>query len=356
MALPNAGVPLSLDDIHVEILGTTGTQVSLNDTDVRALISSTVGTQVSISDYYGASYNEFAGLIGASDTGDSFLYGFQTLNTGTNTVLGSEALHTFNNMRESTQSDMDALVASGQSSPNNTYHHIPGWKRKGSWTHPSESTTGYNLTSNSGGWSYTPTGISASTRVVTILEYRIYCRNTNDTSATNRFEDHNGLALGWDGLNFGGTTSSNDRNRMFSFEFNATDVNRGRAFNGNYSDKNNILNTRTTGRSTLTMMRADTLNGLYDVHYSNNGGSVVNATTGSANIITPTAWALHHLNSEEISTLGGTFGTCNQHSLCQGFLYVDRQISTTEMANVSSWLYNNSGVPNHTDETQYIKP
>ena len=353
MALPNAGVPLSLDDIHVEVLGTTGTQVSLNDTDVRALISSTAGTQVSISDYYGASYNEFAGLIGASDTGDSFLYGFQTLNTGTNTIVGSEGLHTFNNMRESTQSDMDALVASGQSSPSNTYYHIPGWKRKGSWTHPAESSGGYSLTSNSGGWSYAPTGISVSDRVITILEYRIYTRNTTDAL---RFEDHNGLALGWGGLNFnaGGT---NDRNRMYSFEFNTTDVNRGNAYNSSYSDKNNILNIRTAGRSTLTMMRADTLNGVYDVHYSNNGGSVVNARTGSASVRTVnSSWALHHLNAEEVSELGGNFGTCNQHTLCQGFLYVDRLISTTEMANVSNWLYNSSGVPNHTDETQYIKP
>ena len=53
MALQSSG-PISLDDIHVEVGGTTGTTVSINDTDVRNLISSTPGTQVSFNDYYGA--------------------------------------------------------------------------------------------------------------------------------------------------------------------------------------------------------------------------------------------------------------------------------------------------------------
>lgn len=53
MALQSSG-PISLDDIHVEVGGTTGTTVSINDTDVRNLISSTPGTQVSFDDYYGA--------------------------------------------------------------------------------------------------------------------------------------------------------------------------------------------------------------------------------------------------------------------------------------------------------------
>lgn len=54
MALQTSGV-ISLDDIHVEAGGTTGTTVSLNDTDVRNLISSTPGTVVSFDDFYGAS-------------------------------------------------------------------------------------------------------------------------------------------------------------------------------------------------------------------------------------------------------------------------------------------------------------
>ena len=54
MALPSSGT-ISLDDIHVEVGGATGTLCSINDTDLRALISSTASTQVSFDDFYGAS-------------------------------------------------------------------------------------------------------------------------------------------------------------------------------------------------------------------------------------------------------------------------------------------------------------
>jgi len=54
MPLPSSGA-ISLNEIHIEVGGTTGSQVSLNDTDVRALISSTAGTQIDFDDFYGAS-------------------------------------------------------------------------------------------------------------------------------------------------------------------------------------------------------------------------------------------------------------------------------------------------------------
>ena len=54
MALQTSG-QISLNDIHVEVGGTSGSQVGINDTDVRALISSTVGSQVDFADFYGAS-------------------------------------------------------------------------------------------------------------------------------------------------------------------------------------------------------------------------------------------------------------------------------------------------------------
>ena len=55
MTLPSAGVLLSLNQIHVEAGGTSGTTVSLNESDIRGLISKTVNTSNSISEYYGAS-------------------------------------------------------------------------------------------------------------------------------------------------------------------------------------------------------------------------------------------------------------------------------------------------------------
>jgi len=54
MALQASG-QISLDDLHVEAGGTTGTECSLNDTDIRDIISKGDGTQNSISEYYGQS-------------------------------------------------------------------------------------------------------------------------------------------------------------------------------------------------------------------------------------------------------------------------------------------------------------
>ena len=55
MTLPNFGVLLSLNQIHIEAGGTSGTTVSLNESDIRGLISKTANTSNSISEYYGAS-------------------------------------------------------------------------------------------------------------------------------------------------------------------------------------------------------------------------------------------------------------------------------------------------------------
>ncbi len=60
MALPTSGA-LTLDAIHVEAGGSTGTTCSLNDTDIRGLtaaagktINSTQGTTIDFDDFYGA--------------------------------------------------------------------------------------------------------------------------------------------------------------------------------------------------------------------------------------------------------------------------------------------------------------
>lgn len=53
MALQSSG-SISLNDIHVEAGGTTGTAVSINDSDVRALVSATAGSEMSLTDWYGA--------------------------------------------------------------------------------------------------------------------------------------------------------------------------------------------------------------------------------------------------------------------------------------------------------------
>ena len=54
MALQSSG-QLSLDDIHVEAGGSTGTQAAINDSDIRSLISASSATEMEFADFYGAS-------------------------------------------------------------------------------------------------------------------------------------------------------------------------------------------------------------------------------------------------------------------------------------------------------------
>ncbi len=54
MALPSSGV-LSLNAIHIEAGGGSGTAASINDSDIRGLISKGSGATMSFSEWYGAS-------------------------------------------------------------------------------------------------------------------------------------------------------------------------------------------------------------------------------------------------------------------------------------------------------------
>lgn len=54
MALPTSGA-ISLNAIHIEAGGTSGTSASINDTDIRALIEKSSGVAMSFSEWYGAS-------------------------------------------------------------------------------------------------------------------------------------------------------------------------------------------------------------------------------------------------------------------------------------------------------------
>lgn len=53
MALQTSGA-ISLNDMHIEVGGSSGSQVSLNDTDIRDLIGKSSGAQSSFSEFYGA--------------------------------------------------------------------------------------------------------------------------------------------------------------------------------------------------------------------------------------------------------------------------------------------------------------
>ena len=54
MPLPGSGA-ISLNAIHIEAGGSSGTQASINDADIRALIGKGSGVQMSFSEWHGAS-------------------------------------------------------------------------------------------------------------------------------------------------------------------------------------------------------------------------------------------------------------------------------------------------------------
>jgi len=55
MALPAVGNSLSLNQMHVEAGGSSGTQCSLNDSDIRSLISKSSGATMAFNEWFGAS-------------------------------------------------------------------------------------------------------------------------------------------------------------------------------------------------------------------------------------------------------------------------------------------------------------
>jgi hypothetical protein len=54
MPLQSSG-QISLNDLHVEAGGTSGTQASMNDTDIRGLLNASANSQMTFSSFYGAS-------------------------------------------------------------------------------------------------------------------------------------------------------------------------------------------------------------------------------------------------------------------------------------------------------------
>lgn len=79
MALQNSG-QISLNDLHVEAGGTSGTQTSMNDSDIRGLLNASANSQMTFSSFYGASsgYSSTMTVGSLVITGDygSSNYGF----------------------------------------------------------------------------------------------------------------------------------------------------------------------------------------------------------------------------------------------------------------------------------------
>lgn len=83
MALQTSGM-ISLNEIHIEAGGTTGTFCAINNADIRGLVGAGNGAAMDFADWYGASgaYSETQTVtIGSASTGgyvNSTIYGYST--------------------------------------------------------------------------------------------------------------------------------------------------------------------------------------------------------------------------------------------------------------------------------------
>lgn len=55
MALPSSGNSISLNQMHVEVGGSSGSTCTLNDSDIRGLISKSAGASMGFNEWFGAS-------------------------------------------------------------------------------------------------------------------------------------------------------------------------------------------------------------------------------------------------------------------------------------------------------------
>lgn len=88
MALPSSGT-ISLNQIHVEAGGSSGSLASINDSDIRGLIGKGSAVSMSFSEWYGASATPVTvNFVGRDATNTSdFPFGSQTLSSGNKIVV-----------------------------------------------------------------------------------------------------------------------------------------------------------------------------------------------------------------------------------------------------------------------------
>jgi len=87
--IPTSGA-ISLNQMHTEAGGTSGTEVSINDADIRALINKAESVQMSFSEWYGASANWSTTLtIGTQTNKAGTRYGFLQQGGGGTVYYGS---------------------------------------------------------------------------------------------------------------------------------------------------------------------------------------------------------------------------------------------------------------------------
>lgn len=121
MALQTSGA-ISLNDMHIEVGGTSGTTVSLNDTDIRGLISKASAATMSFNEWYGASASFTFTITQGNDTSSPYAsgHGYSKYGTISSTPIGSVSPNpaTFTDGNGNSQT-IGELAREGSSAGNN---------------------------------------------------------------------------------------------------------------------------------------------------------------------------------------------------------------------------------------------
>lgn len=177
MALQTSGA-ISLNQIHVEAGGSSGTTASLNDTDIRALIGKGSGATMSFNEWYGASSSVDTQTVTVGNFSFA-LYGSMFNNRGfTSGVMGSISDGTCNFKSGATITDLSYDDLNGNTAKAVVFK-LSGNHANSGFTTMSVAGTNYARTSAtylySGGstlWSWTTTTnpfgtTTGATKVVT---------------------------------------------------------------------------------------------------------------------------------------------------------------------------------------------
>ena len=127
MTLPSSGA-ISLNQLHVEAGGSSGSQVSMNDSVIRDMIGKGSTSQNSFNEYYGVSAAAPSATYKGRTltTGNGFPAGYVTLSSGTKIVVVTLQLpgyrNTYCNLGSSAMTlAADSFVATGHNNPNGSH-------------------------------------------------------------------------------------------------------------------------------------------------------------------------------------------------------------------------------------------
>lgn len=136
MALQSSG-QISLNDIHVEAGGSSGTQAGINDSDIRGLISASSATEIEFADFYGASASptHVASVTRAMGTEDDMDSSSEALNlTGAGVQTGDLVVIAVSaDLRDFSSVGWGGMTLTSSNDLTNSGENPAAWVSYGTW-------------------------------------------------------------------------------------------------------------------------------------------------------------------------------------------------------------------------------